>query len=160
MAVEAGGLATGGIDGAAGSIGPLLRGYLVFRTFSVNVGASVGFGAIDAADARSTTTRLGSGVRWGWLRIQNVTFDAGGSLVAIHHAVRRTNPDVWRDRWLPGVQGSVGAGWRMAPHIEPIVGLGAELVPGVTSVTVENRGSVAEIPPLRVTAEAGVRVHL
>ena len=160
LAVDFGGVATSGIEGAAPSLGPLLRGHVtVGGGLSLHAGGSMGFGSIDAADARMMTSRLVGGARWTWWTVaRGLSFDVGLDALAVNHAVQRADPAADRDRWLAGAHADVGVGWRASDILEPFATGGLDAVGGSTPITVGG-SRVTQIPPFRATVELGLKTH-
>lgn len=160
FSIDVAGVLTSGVEGKAGALGPSLRGRVVVGdALSVDAGASFGFGSIDAAEARTTTTRIVAGGRWRWLTIgRSLSLDVGLEALVVHHAVRRADPAADRDRWLAGAHADLGAGWRASELLEPFVTGGLDAVSGTTPINV---GGVrlAQIPPFRAVLEVGVKVR-
>jgi hypothetical protein len=160
LAADVAGVMTAGIGGDAPSLGPSIRGHLIIVTpLSVHIGASLGVGTIDDAEARMTTTRITAGGRWVWLTVaRDVSFDVGLDVLAVNHVVRRTAPAADRDRWLGGAHADLGIAWRVSALVEPFANGGLDGVAGNTPITVAGR-ALAHIPPVRAVAEAGVRLR-
>lgn len=158
--IDVAGVITSGIDGEAAALGPSLRGRVVVGdALSVDAGASFGFGSIDAAEARTTTTRIVAGGRWRWLTIgRSLSLDVGLEALVVHHAVRRADPAADRDRWLAGAHADLGAGWRASELLEPFVTGGLDAVSGNTPIHVAGV-RLAQIPPFRGVLEVGVKMR-
>jgi hypothetical protein len=157
---DIGGLGMVGIGGEAPGLGPSVRARFVLnRALSVHGGAALGFGSLRNAGADLTTTRLGLGVRCRFARLANgsVGLDTGLDGLVVHHVVRRTAPEASRDRWLTGGHVDLGAALTLAPALEAFVTVGMDVVAGATPITLAGE-RVAELPPMRGTLEAGVRL--
>jgi hypothetical protein len=160
FAVDVRGVMTTGIEGDAASLGPSVHaGVVVAESLALDAGGSLGFGSIEGADARMTTTRLVAGARWRWLTIgRDLSFDVGLAALAVHHAVRRADPAADRSRWLAGGHADVGLGWQASELVEPFVIGGVDAVSGNTPINVGG-ARLGHIPPFRAVLELGLKVH-
>jgi hypothetical protein len=157
---DIGALVTTGIEGVAPGLGPSLRGRVfISDVLSIHAGASLGFGSIEAADARLTTTRIVAGARVRWLTVARaLSFDLGLDALAVNHAVHRAEPFAYRDRWLAGAHTDVGLAWRASALLEPFATAGVDVVLGKTPISVAG-SRLAAIPPLRMVFELGVTMR-
>ena len=153
-------VATTGIDGDAPGLGPSFRGHVfVTDALSLHAGASLGFGSIEAADARMSTTRIVAGGRARWLTVgRDLSFDLGIDALAVHHAVHRAEPFADRSRWLAGAHTDFGLAWRASAFVEPFATAGVDAVLGNTPIAVAGI-RLAQIPPLRAVFELGVKMR-
>ncbi len=158
--VDVGGFGMAGIGGEAPGLGPAMRArWLLNRAVSLHGGGAVGFGSLPEAGAHMTTTRIGVGGRWRFLAFLNdaLALDAGLEAIAVHHVIHRTVPEASRDRWLSGGHVDGGGVASLGRSFELYATLGADVVFGATPITVAG-ARVAQLPPARVTAEAGARI--
>jgi hypothetical protein len=162
FAIEVGGLGMAGVGGEAPALGPAMRARLVLdRSLSLHGGVGVGFGSLPDAGASMTTTRLALGGRWRFptlFRSEAVVLGVGVEGIVVHHAVTRAAPEASRDRWLGGGHLDVGVDWSLAPTFELYGTIGSDVVLGATPITLAGQ-RVAQLPPVRGTAEAGARIN-
>jgi hypothetical protein len=160
FAVDVAGVMTTGIEGDAAGLGPSLRGHVfLIDPISIHAGASLGFGSVDAADARITTTRIVAGARIRWLTVgSDLAFDLGIDALTVNHSVRRSDPAADRDRWLAGGHTDIGVAWRASALLEPFATAGVDAVLGNTPITVAG-ARLAQIPPFRAVLEVGLKIR-
>ena len=158
--VDIGGFGMAGVGGEAPGFGPAMRArWLLNRTVSLHGGGAVGFGSLPDAGAHMNTTRIGVGGRWRFFSFQDdaLALDVGLEAIAVHHVIHRTVPEASRDRWLSGGHIDGGGVAALGRSFELYATLGADVVFGATPITVAG-ARVAQLPPARVTAEAGARI--
>jgi hypothetical protein len=104
-----------------------------------------------------------AGVSWqGWVDLRR-RWSAGVRLDALvqHHELVHFSADDpqprTQARWLAGAAGAVEAGWRFTEQAAVVGAFGLETVFGTSAVVVSGR-SVAEITPVRLVGETGLRV--
>ncbi|MDB5220035.1 MAG: hypothetical protein JWO86_7962 [Myxococcaceae bacterium] len=162
FAIEIGGLGMAGVGGEAPGLGPAMRARLVLdRSFSLHGGVALGFGSLPDAGATMTTTRLALGGRWSFpslFRSDAVVLGIGLEGLVVHHALTRAAPEASRDRWLGGGHIDVGVDWSLGPTFALYGALGSDVVLGATPITLAGQ-RVAQLPPVRATAEAGARIN-
>jgi hypothetical protein len=153
-------MGTTGIGGEAEGLGGELGGTMALApTFDVRASIGVTRGALASSDARLTVVRPRLGAGWNAARVGPVSMglrlDVGPCLhlVESHANASPTSGS----RWVPAATGVVAIEWRLAPALEIIARIGAEVAFGTTRVLVgdEERGT---IPAVRMVGQTGVRL--
>jgi hypothetical protein len=156
-----------GLGGPADGLGGALTlEKLVGDAWSVGASLAGRLGHIDPLSARLVTTSAGFGAAW-WPVMASGDDHFGLALraeaLALYHLVSHTpagGGTTWKGYLVPGAGLRVEGTWRLARHVELLVGGGSEVAFGTIDVEVVAAGtSSAQIPALRATAEAGFRAR-
>lgn len=150
------------IGGEGSGIGPSVgvQAFLV-RFLAVRASAAARLGTIDQVDAASAAYRFGIGPAFRVLGTEpndRLAVQFALEALAVDQVATRSSPPARRDRWLPGSYATVQVGYRMSPVFEPYVGIGMETVFGSTPIVLDGKAE-AVLPRVRMTADAGARVH-
>jgi hypothetical protein len=127
----------------------------------LRLGVGGRIGEVAAAQADASTIRLGGGLAMRVFESAGARpFELGAraDLVALHHALARTDDSSSGSRWLPGADTLLEGAWWIAPDIGFVAATGVEVAFGSTSVLVDGT-RVATIPPVRLLLEAGLRAR-
>jgi hypothetical protein len=151
-----------GIGGKAGLYGAMLRGQWLFHpAISARAGLGARSGPLEEAGATSSLTAI-------WMGVSVRLLSTGGArpfelrgcvdLGALRHAVRRSDPEASRSRWVTASAVALEGAWYVAPSFGVVASAGTELAWGATPVTLDG-DRVATIPPGRFVTEVGVRAR-
>lgn len=158
--LEASAQGSAGLGGPAGAVGPALAARLPLGPLAPRLGVAGRFGDVGEADATMTTLRADAGLSY-WTVLFGPTVRGGArvGLVAVRHAVRRTEPGgaatsdahalLGAEALAEGAVAIAGPAWLVA-------GIGAEIAFGTTRVFVGPE-RVADVPPARLVGELGAR---
>lgn len=164
MAIDASAAATSGVGGYGGGLG----GVFAFRlalTGALSARIALGARAGEVAPAQATSRVIGGalGLAWQpWLDADH-RWSAGlrlSGLLLRHELVHLSEDDpepAHRARFMPGLDAALEGGLRVLDYASIIAAAGTEVAFGETDVYVHDR-QVASVPPVRLFAEAGIRV--
>jgi hypothetical protein len=135
---------------------------------AIRVGGSVRAGPLGPAEGNSITTQASLGVAWDVVRparARPLGTTVRLDFTVTDETVMHASPDGRQSShdfgWFPGATAWIEETWSVAPSLELLVGAGLEDVNGGASNSVYvNEANRTTLPPLRVGAEAGLRLDL
>jgi hypothetical protein len=158
--VEALAMGTLGVGGEAEGLGAELGGtFALPPAFDLRASFGATRGALPSSNARLTVMRARVGAGWRAASVGPVSLalrlDVGPCLHLVESHANATPTS--GSRWVPAATAAVDIGWRLAPAVEAVVRMGAEVAFGTTRVLVgdEERGT---IPAVRLVGQTGVRL--
>jgi hypothetical protein len=166
FAIGIAGIGAIGVGGPAAGLGGRLEGTLsVANHWSLRLGLSARTGSIPALPGTDLVSALAGGVEW-WPGSQSgarmARLGVRADAMALSHRVSGARVGGQAEehaRLVPGLDLLAQVALRVAARIDLMVAAGAEAALGKTEVrTGATLATVATIPPIRLTAELGLRV--
>jgi hypothetical protein len=159
-------MGVGAVGGDAEGFGGALAGeWIALPWLALRVSGAVRAGSIDAAHSNTLAAYGGAGVVWRPIvatLARRFGFELRADYLLLYQSATRFATNSGSAETQSGgfsaIDGVAGASWLLAESVEALAGVGTEEVFGTRYIKVGDT-RVAELPPLRLVIEAGIRAR-